>query len=330
MPSLTYQDLHARHADAIRAEVAAALGLAGPPGDLLRSSCEELMRRQTMRYPLSVLPLAVHGAETGDPEPALPLAVVHLLWWTAACRLDDLADAEAAGAGPAPSGHEAVLTTLAAGSLLPLRLLDSPRLPAPVRPVLTAEFTACGLAAVAGQLADLRGCTSDVPRREAVLAAYRGKSGAPFAMITAMASLLAGAEPERTLLWREFGDLLGILWQLFNDQEDITSGRHEDLRNGTVTHLLACAHEAASPADSARLHCLRAAARTSPQARAELLELLLSGPALEGFRQDLETYRSRSHGVLDRLSGRDPYASCLYDLIGQASRLSLRTPAPVL
>ncbi|NYV77718.1 hypothetical protein HW445_25825, partial [Streptomyces sp. UH6] len=83
MPSLTYQELHARHTDAIRAEVAATLELAGPPGDLLRTSCEELLRRQTMRYPLSVLPLAVHGAETGDPEPALPLAVVHLLWWTA-------------------------------------------------------------------------------------------------------------------------------------------------------------------------------------------------------------------------------------------------------
>ncbi|MGW0928280.1 polyprenyl synthetase family protein [Streptomyces sp. NPDC002644] len=367
MPSLTYQELHAGHAEGIRAELAAALELTGPPGSLLRTSCEELLRRQPMRYPLSVLPLAVHGAETGDPEPALPLAAVHLLWWTAACRMDDLADAEAlsgrgSGTGPA-SGPEAALTTLAVGTLLPLRLLDSPRLPSAVRRDLGAELTSCGLAAVAGQLADLGGGRGE-PRRDAVLATYRGKSGAPFAMITAMAALLAGAGRARTALWREFGDVFGVLWQLFNDQEDITSGRHEDLRNGTVTHLLACAAECAPPRDAARLRVLRPVARTSPEAREELLAVLLREPVLDRFRRDLDAYRATAHGVLDRLAepatgaapetepaptpatgtapetgadsgaetgaeGRARYLACLRDLVDQASRCDLRTPAPV-
>jgi heptaprenyl diphosphate synthase len=332
VPSLTYQDLHAGHADAIEAEVAAALEAAGPPGELLRTSCEELLDGQPMRYPLSVLPLAVHGAETGDPEPALPLAAVHLLWWTAACRMDDLADREAAAEHGA-AGPEAALTTLAVGTLLPLRLLGSARLPGPVRRPLTAELTSCGLAAVAGQLADLRGGSRGVPGTQEVLAAYRGKSGAPFAMITAMAALLAGADDGRTSLWREFGDHLGILWQLFNDQEDITSGREEDLANGTVTHLLACAAESASPEDATRIDRLRAAARSSAQARAELRSMLLSGPVLERFRRELEGRRVLARKILDRLAGREPYASCLHDLIGQASRLALSpspsAPAPV-
>ncbi|MEU6161955.1 polyprenyl synthetase family protein [Streptomyces sp. NPDC047130] len=373
MPSLTYQELHAGHADGIRAELAAALELTGPPGSLLRTSCERLLRRQPMRYPLSVLPLAVHGAETGDPEPALPLAAVHLLWWTAACRMDDLADADALTRHRAEaflgSGPEASLTTLAVGTLLPLRLLDSPRLPRAVRRDLGAELTSCGLAAVAGQLADLGGGRGE-PRRDAVLATYRGKSGAPFAMITAMAALLADAGPARTALWREFGDLFGVLWQLFNDQEDITSGRHEDLRNGTVTHLLACAAECAPPRDAARLRVLRPAARTSAAAREELLAVLLGEPVVDRFRRDLDAYRAMAHDVLDRLAGPAPgtgtepgtgtgttpgtgtahapragtgagagaggaerrgrYLSCLRDLVDQASRCSLRTPAPIV
>ncbi|MFE5206951.1 hypothetical protein [Streptomyces sp. NPDC056600] len=327
MPSLTYQDLHAAHAGAIEAEVTAALEAAGPPGGLLRTACEELLDRQPMRYPLSVLPLAVHGAETGDPEPALPLAAVHLLWWTAACRMDDVADGESA-AGEGASGPETSLSTLALGTLLPLRLLGSPRLPGPSQQSLAAELISCGLAAVGGQLADLRGASGIAPRRGAVLAAYRGKSGAPFAMITGMAALLAGASPERTAAWREFGDLLGILWQFFNDQEDIASGRNEDLANGTATHLLACAAESASLAEAARLGLLRQAARTSPRAREELLGMLLRDEALELFRQDVERHRVLAHQVLGRLGGREPYASCLRDLVDQAARPSLPAPVP--
>lgn len=328
MPSLTYQDLHAGHAEAIEAEVAAALEAAGPPGGPLRTACQDLLDRQPMRYPLSVLPLAVHGAETGEPEPALPLAAVHLLWWTAACRMDDLADGEEAAAEDGASAPETSLATLAVGTLLPLRLLGSPRLPGPVQRDLAAELTSCGLAAASGQLADLRGAAGGVPRREAVLAAYRGKSGAPFAMITGMAALLAGAPGERLSAWREFGDHLGILWQFFNDQEDISSGRNEDLANGTATHLLACAAESASPVDAARLGLLRRAARTSLQAREELLGMLLREEVLERFRQDVEHHRGLAHRLLERLAGREPYASCLHDLVDQAASPSLPAPVP--
>ncbi|NEA22955.1 hypothetical protein, partial [Actinomadura bangladeshensis] len=51
------------------------------------------------------LPLLVHGAETGEPAPAAPIAVVHLLWWASARHLDDLTDAPGApGASGAAAG----------------------------------------------------------------------------------------------------------------------------------------------------------------------------------------------------------------------------------
>jgi hypothetical protein len=69
VPALTHQDLHACHTDGIRAELTAAPELTGPPGDPLRVSREELLRRRTLRYPLPVLPLAVCASRPRPPDP---------------------------------------------------------------------------------------------------------------------------------------------------------------------------------------------------------------------------------------------------------------------
>src|SRR5260221_911451 len=44
------------------------------------------------------LPFLVRGVHTGDPGPAAPAAMAHVLWWVSARDLDDLSDA----AAPAP------------------------------------------------------------------------------------------------------------------------------------------------------------------------------------------------------------------------------------
>ncbi|MFI9645358.1 polyprenyl synthetase family protein [Streptomyces sp. NPDC052040] len=316
----TYLDLHREFSAGIDAEVEAALARTGAAAPALRDAVGRLLGHQQMRYPLSVLPLLVHGTETGSPAPALPLSAVHILWWTSACYLDDLADGQTSALPEGLGPHEALLAAIVTGHLLPLRVLEAPGVPAAVRPALTAELLDCGTTAAEGQLDDMRKNTGDATR-DTVLAAYRGKSGAPFAMITAMAAILAGADGERVALWREFGDVFGLLWQVFNDYEDLASGRHEDLLNGTVTYALACALEEASPDARERILALQTAARTSAGARSDLAALLLGPSALAYCEKDLGEFRGTAYGLLDRLGGDGTHASVLRRLVDHTSRL---------
>ncbi|MGW0846511.1 polyprenyl synthetase family protein [Streptomyces sp. NPDC002787] len=322
MNSFSYVDLHRQVASDIDAEITTALDRLGPSSTAVRKSISGLLGHQQMKYPLSVLPLLVHAAETGTPDPAVPLAAVHVLWWTSACYLDDLADGHGAHTPDGLGTDEALLASVLTGQALPIRVVQAQSVPDTMRNALTGEIVNCWIGAVEGQLKDLRGDVENASR-DAVVAAYRGKSGAPFKMITAMAALLSGAGVERTEQWREFGDVFGILWQLFNDQEDILSGRDEDLRNGTVTYLLACALEETPPESRARVAELSAAARSSEQQRAELRALLLAPAVLRRFEKDLAAFRDEAHRVLDEVGGDETYLPALRQLVDQAAGMYL-------
>ncbi|MEU1279237.1 polyprenyl synthetase family protein [Streptomyces sp. NPDC005805] len=320
---MTYLELHEKFAAAVERETQTALATLGPSGGPLRTAAEGLLRHQTFAHPLSVLPLLVHGAETGTAAPAVPLAALHDLWWTSACYLDDLADGNASLVQSGALGaDEALLAAVVTGHVLPLRIVRSLPVAESLRGALADEVLACAAGAADGQLADLRGDAARSPR-DAVVQVYRGKSGAPFAMITATAALLAGADGGRVGRWRELGAVFGVLWQLFNDQEDIRSGRHEDLANGTVTWLLARALDAASPAGAARIGELRRAARESEAARAELLGLLLAPDTLDRYAADLAAHRDEALDLLGGLGGDEEYVRVLRDLVEGSARLLL-------
>ncbi|MFJ9818446.1 polyprenyl synthetase family protein [Streptomyces sp. NPDC101151] len=322
MTAVSYADLHRRMAARIEAERDTALGLLGPSASTARAAVAELLEHRTFTYPLSVLPLVVHAVETGALEPALPLAAVHDLWWTSACCLDDLADSQGTWAAGDLTDNQALIATLLAGTSLPLLVVQSMRAAEPVRGVLSAELVACSVRAAEGQLRDLRG-EAAVATRESVVAAYIGKSGAPFSMITTMSAELAGADRRRVELWREFGDVFGVLWQLLNDQEDIMSGRDEDLRNGTVTYLLACALEETPSVATERVMALHSAAKTSAQARTDLTDMLLAPTVLRRYAKDIDEFRDRAHRILDELGGHETYRPVLRDLVDQSSRILL-------
>ena len=322
MNSLSYLDLHRQVSSDIDAEIAAALENLGPSSGAVRTSIAGLLDHQRMKYPLSVLPLLVHGAETGTHGPAVPLAAVHVLWWTSACYLDDLADGHGTHTPAGLGADEALLASVIGGQALPLRIVQAQPVPDAVRNALTGEIANCWIDAVEGQLRDLRGDLENASP-DTVVTACRGKSGAPFSMITAMAAILSGTAAERVERWREFGDAFGILWQLFNDQEDLLSGRDEDLRNGTTTYLLACALEENPPGTRTRIAELRRAAGDSEPARAELRALLLAPAVLRRFEKDLAAFRDDAHRVLDELGGDEAHLPALRQLVDQAAGMYL-------
>lgn len=322
MNCLSYLDLHRELSQDIDAEIAAALERLGPASASTRTAVTKLLEQRKLRHPLSVLPLLVHGAETGFPGPAVPISAVHLLWWTSACYVDDLADGNGAAALDGLTENEALLASVIAGNALPLHIIQSQRVPQAVHGELLTEIVNGWILAADGQIEDMRGDAA-AATRGSVIETYRGKSGAPFGMITAMAAILSGTKCERVRLWREFGYVFGILWQLFNDQEDILSGRDEDLLNGTVTYLLACAVEDAAPESRAHLLDLCAAAGRSPQARRELAGLLRAPAVLTRYRADIDDHRDEAHRILDELGGDEVYLPVLRQLVDHSARTLL-------
>uniref|UniRef100_A0AAU2K475 Polyprenyl synthetase family protein n=1 Tax=Streptomyces sp. NBC_00049 TaxID=2903617 RepID=A0AAU2K475_9ACTN len=320
---MSYLDLHDQVAQDIDAEIEAALERLGPAAVTTRNTVAKLLEQRKLRHPLSVLPLLTHGIETGNPTPAIPLSAVHLLWWTSACYLDDLADANGASLCGELSENEAILASVITGNSLPIQIVLAQDLPDAARSALITEILNGWIVSIDGQVDDMRGDVAGATRKS-VVEVYRAKSGAPFGMITAMAAIFSGTTPEKVELWREFGNVFGILWQIFNDQEDILSGRDEDLLNGTVTYLLASVLEDASADGREHVLGLSAAAEHSPEARGELTALLLTPVALERYRAEIDVFRTEAYRVLDEVGGDATYSAVLRRLVDHASQMLLR------
>ncbi|MEU4121935.1 polyprenyl synthetase family protein [Streptomyces virginiae] len=319
---MSYLDLHRKVAQDIDAEIETALDRLGPIATTTKNSVAKLLEQRKLRHPLSVLPLLAHAIETGNPGPAVPLSAVHLLWWTSACYLDDLADANGASISGELTEDEALLASVITGNALPIQIILAQDLPDAAHGALITEILNGWIIGVDGQIEDMRGDIGGASRKS-VVETYRGKSGAPFGMITAMAAIFSGTTDERIELWREFGYVFGILWQIFNDQEDILSGRDEDLLNGTVTYLLASVLEDASPLSREHILGLCAAAGRSHQARAELAGILRTPLALDRYRAEIDAFRAEAYRILDELGGDQAYQPVLRNLVDHASQMLL-------
>ncbi|MEV0560558.1 class 1 isoprenoid biosynthesis enzyme [Dactylosporangium sp. NPDC050588] len=270
------------------------------------------------------LPLLVHAAESGDPGGGRPAAVVHVLWWAAARYLDDLADG-----GPFdPARCNAdILAALGVGSHLPARLLREARVPDATKVAAQAELSRGWLDGISGQLLDLAARPATATTAS-VLASYEGKTGAPYAMATAAAACLAGADPGRVDRWRDVGRRFGVLRQLTNDQRDLVTGRDEDLRNGAATFLVMLLLDGVPAAQRPGLLALHAAAATSADARAEFKALLTGPEHLRAYHGRVDAMVAEVHGALHALGGTPPYTSALHTLVDDAM-LAFPLPVPV-
>lgn len=270
-------------------------------------------------------PLLVHAAETGDPAGGRAAALIHLLWWTAARYLDDLADGGPTRPDDPAEYDRGILAALGTGSHLPARLVRDADIPEATRFAVVAELSQGWLDAIGGQLLDYDASVAGATR-EAVLASYRGKTGAPYAMAAAMAARLAGAGPDRVDRWRAAGTTFGVLRQLVNDRRDIASGRDEDIVNGTATYLVAHLLDGVPAAGRAALLDLHARAATSPAAREAFKAQLLNPDNLDGYAAAVDGMVVGLHDELDALGGTQPYPALLHEIVDEAMR---QFPLPV-
>ncbi|WP_194916459.1 polyprenyl synthetase family protein [Catenulispora rubra] len=253
------------------------------------------------------LPFLVHGLYSGEPAAAEPAAMAHVLWWVSARYLDDLSDA-APGAIAASDADRQLLAVVGIACHLSATVLDDACRDEPARALaLRQELSRCWHRAISGQLADLT-LTAATATAEEVMAGYRGKTGAPYAMAAAMGAVLAGCDPAQVDVLRDFGERFGVLRQVVNDQRDIASRRYEDLRNGTATYMVVRYLESLSEAERGAAEKLLVGCADSAEARDAFAARLTEPGWLRAFAGIVRPLIDGLHATVDEIGGVTEFA----------------------
>jgi heptaprenyl diphosphate synthase len=266
------------------------------------------------------LPFLVHGMHSGEPAAAEPAAMAHVLWWVSARYLDDLSDA-APGAFAAADADRDLLAAVGIACHLSTTVLDRACRDDPAQALaLRQELSRCWHRAISGQLTDLT-LTAATATAEEVMAGYRGKTGAPYAMAAAMGAALAGCGPAQVDVARDFGERFGVLRQVVNDQRDIASGRYEDLRNGTATYMVVRYLESLSEPERGVAEKLLAGCADSAAAREEFAARLTEPEWLRDFAGIVRPLIDGLHATVDGIGGVAEYVAGMHGLVDETVNL---------
>ena len=163
-----------------------------------------------------------------------------------------------------------------------------------------------------GQIRDDRPCPEGVDPVDYYLRVLADKTGALIATAARYGAMFSGCPPETVDVMREYGERLGVAFQLADDLIDITSDADDsgktpgtDLREGKRTLPVLHALESSAPADD-RLKELLAHADLSDDALlGEALGLLRVHPAVERAREDTQAVAAGAQDVLSALPDSD-------------------------
>ncbi|WP_050506290.1 polyprenyl synthetase family protein [Streptomyces rimosus] len=292
----------------------------------LRTTVRKVIDRGRCERNETALPLLTHAAITGVPEPAVPVAAAHLLWWRAAHAFDDIADGHAdatlygLGTGPA------LMAALECGHGLPLRALAALDLPAALRESLISDYLDGWTLTNDGRIRDLVNTVATVDP-QSVLTTYEHKGGSAYAMACGMTARVAGCADAVTAAWREFGYTVGTLLQFRIDEEDLRDERAAELRHGTATYRLVCAVRRLTGTERRRALRLLAEAADSPGSRAEIKAMLLDPAVQAATLATRDSLLRQAHDLLDRLAVPSDYTTALRALADAAARPAAAGPA---
>ncbi|MGW0576958.1 polyprenyl synthetase family protein [Streptomyces sp. NPDC002920] len=274
--------------------------------------------------PFRLLALPVHGALTGDVEPAVPVCVLSRLWWAGAEILDDVMDGQF---DPRTAGLSAAAVTVASTAcltLLPQEIIVRQRFPDELKAAFGRELNRATIESADGQLADVaQDTTSDFWKR--TMTGYAGKTGAAYGRDAAMAAMLAGRTEQEVRGWRVFGRLFGVLRQTANDRAPATAEQDADLANGTPTLLLAYALETLPPAEAEELGRAHAHAPRDAHARGAVWDRLRRPDVAAGYDRRIATLRQRSYELLQQLAAPSPHRDVIQWMVGVSAESSQLT-----
>ncbi len=158
-----------------------------------------------------------------------------------------------------------------------------------------------------GQIRDARPRPADADPVAYYLDVLADKTGALIATAAHFGVLFAGGSQQTADVVRQYGERLGVAFQLADDIIDIASDRAEsgkvpgtDLREGVDTLAVLFAKASTDPAD-ARLRQLLGADLRDEARHAEALRLLRAHPALEQAREATRSVGAQARSALGSL-----------------------------
>jgi heptaprenyl diphosphate synthase len=157
---------------------------------------------------------------------------------------------------------------------------------------------------VRGQIAETVGPADGTDPLEHYLQVVADKTASLISTSARVGGMIAGADRQTQDLLADFGEQLGVIFQLSDDIIDITSDRTgktpgTDLREGVDTLPVLLVRRSADPAD-ARLLELLAGDRTDAEVD-EALELLRKHPVIDEARADVARRAEAAQRILDPL-----------------------------
>jgi heptaprenyl diphosphate synthase len=158
---------------------------------------------------------------------------------------------------------------------------------------------------VHGQIAETVGPGPQQDPLEHYLEVVADKTGSLIATSALFGSKIAGAEPSVQQTLRDFGEAIGIVFQLSDDIIDVTSDETgktpgTDLREGIPTLPTLLARRSTDPADARLLELLDSDLHDD-QALAEALGLLRRHRSIEQSREEVRQRAESARALLDPL-----------------------------
>ncbi|NHN55255.1 polyprenyl synthetase family protein [Calidifontibacter sp. DB0510] len=174
-----------------------------------------------------------------------------------------------------------------------------------------------------GQIGDDRQAPPGADPLQHYLGVLADKTGSLIATAARYGAMFGGCDAATVELLAEYGEKVGMVFQLADDILDIasdTSGKEPgtDLREGVVTLPVLYLQASTDPAD-ARLRDLVSRPLTDPAEHAEALALMRAHPALEQAREHTERIAREATALLDPLPDTDAVRA-LRELPGSVAR----------
>jgi heptaprenyl diphosphate synthase len=170
-----------------------------------------------------------------------------------------------------------------------------------------------------GQIRDARPVPDGVDPIDYYLGVLADKTGVLIATAARYGAMFSGCAPETVDIMGQYGERLGIAFQLADDLLDISSELGEsgkepgmDLREGVATLPVLLVRQSADPADD-RLKWLLEADLRDDALHAEALRLLRVHPAMDEARERTNSVALEARELLAPLAGGQPEGSSAHD-----------------
>ena len=304
----TVEDMAADHALAgVRIQLeqieAALLRAAEADSPLVTEAAQHIIAAGGKRFRPLLVVLGSHIGPYADPGDVVKAAVVVELTHVGSLYHDDVMDeAELRRGSDSANARWGNTVAILVGDLLFARASDTVAELGPEFVHLQARTFS---RLVQGQIAETVGPTDGEDPLVHYLQVVADKTGSLIATSALFGAKLSGATPDEQELMAEFGEQIGVVFQLSDDIIDITSdvtGKTPgtDLREGIPTLPTLLARKSTDPADARLLELLDSDLHDD-DALAEVLELLRRHCSIDQARDEVRRRAEAARALLEPL-----------------------------